>query len=787
MDTGPEDVYAEAYETIRNELNCPMCMEPFTQPKSLSCGHAFCSNCLHKAVKTNQYTDTLNCPTCRRPSVLTCNGVDGLPNNYHLINLIEKLNQNQQTRAAQQPMQSNVSSTSNSCEEHGRTKDLFCDDCGIGICALCFVEKHKQHTVNGMQEKVDKSIELLRGLAIDSHYSLEQASKTIETLKAEKKALNQHKDKVLRDVSAYFQVLHETITNRERLICETVNKYYQLKLSYADRALTPLNTEFILLSQNIVEMKSVTNDCPLAYITKLGNTVQEVNAKMTKLFEDTGKHDFSQQFLTFCQNGTLQGCISETGGLNECVVIEKGDKEGTIEAFKVKRRLLIKQESTARIRFESSNSPAEDSTDNVDNDDDENIYDTPFYANHGNNAVKTRKESTAKQQGAPPHRGSTDHTEVDIYDEVCEYISVRDHNKREVLKPPKIPERPATPDVPHPTHQLEDSASYSQFKSSNPTPTRTHSQILPPIGIIGSRIFTTSWNLKEPIQPWGIAVSTDKIYVSDTGNHCVLVFTADGHLSKMIGTHGKGNGQFRMPVDVALDEKSNVYVADRINGSVQKFDHKGKFKLLFKNGDLPTDQVEPNGIAVFRSKVFVSDKLNRMIYTFDQQGVYLTAIHPFKIFGDNPFQPAGIAIHPRFEKIFVTDRCNHQVLVFNNDGDHIDTIGTKGTGEGQLQFPNGIAITINDQLIVTETENNRISVFDSNTGNFIRAFGQTGEEEGMFIIPRHVAINIHGEVYVTDQNNHRIQVFKLQEEDKREVVEDPYICFIPDPTQVYAR
>ena len=45
------------------------------------------------------------------------------------------------------------------------------------------------------------------------------------------------------------------------------------------------------------------------------------------------------------------------------------------------------------------------------------------------------------------------------------------------------------------------------------------------------------------------------------------------------GSYGRGDGQFRQPSGVASDALGNIYVADRNNQRIQKFDPHGEFLI----------------------------------------------------------------------------------------------------------------------------------------------------------------------------------------------------------------
>ncbi len=68
------------------------------------------------------------------------------------------------------------------------------------------------------------------------------------------------------------------------------------------------------------------------------------------------------------------------------------------------------------------------------------------------------------------------------------------------------------------------------------------------------------------------------LFISDGyGNARILEYTAEGKRIHEWGSAGTGPGQFRQPHGIAVDEDGVVYVADRQNGRLQRFDLTGKY------------------------------------------------------------------------------------------------------------------------------------------------------------------------------------------------------------------
>lgn len=69
-----------------------------------------------------------------------------------------------------------------------------------------------------------------------------------------------------------------------------------------------------------------------------------------------------------------------------------------------------------------------------------------------------------------------------------------------------------------------------------------------------------------------------RLFITDGyGNARVLEYTSDGKRVKQWGRAGTGPGEFRLPHAIQIDDQGTIYVADRENGRIEKFDLDGKF------------------------------------------------------------------------------------------------------------------------------------------------------------------------------------------------------------------
>lgn len=94
--------------------------------------------------------------------------------------------------------------------------------------------------------------------------------------------------------------------------------------------------------------------------------------------------------------------------------------------------------------------------------------------------------------------------------------------------------------------------------------------------------FQTEWTQKELGRPFGVEVGEDgKIYVADggdslypdkgKGSHQIVVLNKEGKILTRFGKWGAKTGEFKIPHDLAVDQKGNIYVAELENKRLQMF------------------------------------------------------------------------------------------------------------------------------------------------------------------------------------------------------------------------
>ncbi|MGE3108984.1 MAG: hypothetical protein AB7G11_16640 [Phycisphaerales bacterium] len=165
-------------------------------------------------------------------------------------------------------------------------------------------------------------------------------------------------------------------------------------------------------------------------------------------------------------------------------------------------------------------------------------------------------------------------------------------------------------------------------------------------------------------KPVSVDTYKDRLYVCDMAGQVVEVYDrASGKQIGSIGSVGDEDGQFRLPLGVAVDAKGDVFVTDMMRCRVQKFSPDGKLiSAMGQLGDFAGSFARPKHLAVDEAGVlYVVDSAFQNVQMFDDQNRLL--MH-FGSAGSHPGAmdlPVGICvdrasvaafgdlIHPGFE------------------------------------------------------------------------------------------------------------------------------------------
>ncbi|MHB1404841.1 MAG: beta-propeller domain-containing protein [Desulfitobacteriaceae bacterium] len=275
----------------------------------------------------------------------------------------------------------------------------------------------------------------------------------------------------------------------------------------------------------------------------------------------------------------------------------------------------------------------------------------------------------------------------------------------------------------------------------------------------------------------GAAVdSAGNVYISDTFNHRIQKFDSNGNLLAKWGGNSGGGGpdaygiyywQFTTPKQVWYDKKfDDIYIADTGNNRIQVFSPDGTWLMNFGYYDL----LLPMGVCTTSDgNIYAADTGHNRIVKYNALGYYMYSFGSEGM-GDGQFRQPSYIAADSLDNIYVVDRVNNRVQKFDKYGNFITKWGTNGgvpkedplenwgEGDGDLFLPIGIAVDKDNNVWVSDSSNNRIQKF-TNDGIFLEKIGIFSGTDGNFFSPWGIAFGNSGEMYVTDALLNRVTKF----------------------------
>ena len=657
-------------KNLKEHVTCSICLDTFTEPKTIACLHTFCCECLKRHALTTQRQGQFRCPECQA-QVGVPESFDKLPTGFLQNSLLGVL-------AVQQSGDGSEISCANCRRKSAETS--FCFNCGKFMCPDC-VNAH----------------ELLRNVAFDGH-----KVRPVKHFQAE------DYQSLLKRQSFCSQQYHEReVTRFFCLECQTCVCQVCVVTDHRNHAVDPLDKAADREKAQIMMGAELMKEKTKIFIDVIREFEQTVLNLETNIA--TAKRDVSQvaeQMITKIRERereaitTLENTrVSRTDKLNSVKTQVQSLVKQINQAIEFADNLVQRSSSSDILlsrksleqRFEDLNKTPVPS-----------LPVTSFVkfihtSEPGNLTLGFVATSEPVVEGLKQNFQAGVKAELIIYPKLTSEVREKIHVDVLVDPPEKVGSLMIS--------EKEDENLLVKFIAK--VPHIYNIQVNLNVGNLHHSIFTGDVQVKErqievvgeldlkdfeTLQPSGIAVNSEGlIAVAHFSDNCILLFDKEGNYLRKFGCRGSNVGQLNGPYNITFLNDAEILVVDLLNQRIQQFNvYTGEVVKAFgKKGTEEGELQRPVSVCVDdEGRVVVADYDSNRIQVFTTDG---KPVFSFGASGSGKLDcPIGCMFHEN--TFIVSDSKNHCLKIFDNSGTFLRKIGEQGKGDRHLDWPWGLCV-----------------------------------------------------------------------------------------------
>lgn len=214
--------------------------------------------------------------------------------------------------------------------------------------------------------------------------------------------------------------------------------------------------------------------------------------------------------------------------------------------------------------------------------------------------------------------------------------------------------------------------------------------------------------------PQGMAYHDGQLYVCDQGlPDVVSIDLSSGQIRRWIRLEDRP----ACPVDVTVDLKNTVYVADTTQRAVLVYEPSGRLVSKLRPDGAGEDDFRPSAVLVSNDLLYIGDTRKPRIHRYDlSRGRWLDPLAP----PEDAYPlgaPTGLALTSE-GTLLIADALQAVVHRVGADGEWLAPLGARGRGAGQFVRPQQVTATVGGLVIVSDAAKQTLQVFDEQ-GRFL--------------------------------------------------------------------
>ncbi|XP_078272269.1 zinc-binding protein A33-like [Rhinoraja longicauda] len=231
-------------QSLTEDAICPICLDFFTDPVILECGHNFCRSCITQSWDREGRN---SCPECREEFADRT-----LKVNRALASITEK------TRALSLNTEGKESKLH--CEEHQEELKLFCETDKKLVCLICRdALEHRDHRFMPIKEAVERYKEQIK-TSLEILTKNKSAVEEMEQQQKEKiSGVREQSQNLLTYITSVFAELRQILNEKERLFLRDLREEEESVLNPMENNLRAIQEEINSIQEKLLKLQEWMN------------------------------------------------------------------------------------------------------------------------------------------------------------------------------------------------------------------------------------------------------------------------------------------------------------------------------------------------------------------------------------------------------------------------------------------------------------------------------------------------------------------------------------------------
>ncbi|PIO13068.1 hypothetical protein AB205_0132920, partial [Aquarana catesbeiana] len=335
-----------ASAALGEELRCSICLNLYTEPVSLRCGHIFCRDCIVTALDTQEWSRGYSCPECReeyveRPTLEKNRKLCNIVDNFRSTHQKEEKSEILCTYCVDSPVgavksclhcetsmcdkhltahnktvdhvlvEPTLSFGSKKCSIHKDLLRFYCSEDAICLCvSCCLVGKHKGHEVELLEEALEKKKDKLYSVLRKLTATKETTEKAILNLQDQKRKAQDKADDEKKRVTVLFEDIRRQLEVQEQRVLSEISRQVEEVSLSVTHLIKQLEIQKDELSRKIAHMDKLCNMTdPITVLQDQESDTGDQN------LEESSVRDLDYVLISFMLHRSVTSLISNLSSI----------------------------------------------------------------------------------------------------------------------------------------------------------------------------------------------------------------------------------------------------------------------------------------------------------------------------------------------------------------------------------------------------------------------------------------------------------------------------------------